>query len=106
VYDDVKFRIHAYCDVHTQELLNFAFFVISTRSSVIYTRRVRIPHAECDLYTQNVISTRSVSSTGTNVISTRTRLNSTHRVLFPKAECDFHTHYTVKNSVLIRHAPR
>jgi hypothetical protein len=28
------------------------FFVIYKRSSVMYTHKVRLPHAECDLYTQ------------------------------------------------------
>jgi hypothetical protein len=50
--------------------------VISTRTSVIYICRVRFPHAECDFYTQNVISTR--------------------KVLFLHAECNFHTQCDVE----------
>jgi hypothetical protein len=34
--------------------------VITTRTSVIYTRRVQFPHAEGNYYTQNVIYTHSL----------------------------------------------
>jgi hypothetical protein len=44
--------------------------VISTRKSVISTRRVLFLHAESDFFTQSVISTRSVISIDRNVIST------------------------------------
>jgi hypothetical protein len=39
-------------------------WMITTRSSVIYTRRVGFPHAECDFYTHNVTYTRNMISTG------------------------------------------
>jgi hypothetical protein len=43
---------------------------------VIYICRVRFPHAECDFYTQRVISTRSMILKRTNVITTLTTLIS------------------------------
>jgi hypothetical protein len=48
--------------------------VITSRSSVIYTRRVRFSHAECHFNTQSVISKRSVILIRTHVISTLTNI--------------------------------
>jgi hypothetical protein len=63
--------------------------VIKTRSSVIYTRRVRFPHAKCDFYMKSVISTRSVISTFTNVI----KVWFQHaKEWFVYAKYDVHTH--------------
>jgi hypothetical protein len=50
--------------------------MISTQS-VIYTRIVRFPYAECDFYTQSVVSTRSVIVTYTSMITTHTSVTYT-----------------------------
>jgi hypothetical protein len=56
--------------------------------------RVNMTHTSLITTRSNVISTRCVTLTGTNVIpsviSTRTRLISTRRVRFPLAECGSH----------------
>jgi hypothetical protein len=60
--------------------------VISTRTSVNYTRRIRFPHAECAFYTQSVTSTHmrmiltrmSLTMIVMSVIMTRSILIFTH----------------------------
>jgi hypothetical protein len=71
-------RNHSYCDEHTHECNFWTQSVISTRTSVIYLRRVWLPHAECDFYPQSVISKRSVILTRTNVITTLTTVSTSH----------------------------
>jgi hypothetical protein len=83
---------HTKCDFNTH-------IVISTRTSVISTRRVWISYAEFDFCTQIVIFPSSVYWIGTNlitthmsVISTRTRVISTRKVQSPPTEYNFHIH--------------
>jgi hypothetical protein len=84
------------CDVHTHSVMVTRTCVISEHKVwfqqtrvVIYTCRVRFPHAERYFYAQSVIAARSVILTRTNVIATlttviwtRTRVISTRKVWF------------------------
>jgi hypothetical protein len=56
-------RIHEKCNCNTHDC-DF------NTQSVIYTRKVRFPYAECDFYTHTVNANSSVILTRTNVITT------------------------------------
>jgi hypothetical protein len=61
--------------------------VISTHTIVIFTRRLRFSHAECDSHTHpSVILTRmSMIMTLTSTITTHSSMIYTRRVQFPHA---------------------
>jgi hypothetical protein len=67
--------LHVECAFYTHESK------FDTYACEYNTHKCDFYKIECDSYTQSVISTRSVHSTG--------RLISTRRVRFPYAECDF-----------------
>jgi hypothetical protein len=64
--------LHAYCVEHTHEFNFWTQSVISTRTSVIYLRRVWFPHAECNFQTQFNFDT--------------------HKCDYDTYNCDFNTH--------------
>jgi hypothetical protein len=60
---------------------------------VIYIRRVWVPHAECDFYSQSVIFTRSVWFPDAECDFYTLSVISTRSVWFLQAECNFQTQY-------------
>jgi hypothetical protein len=66
--------------------------VILTRTSVIYVCRVRFPHAKCDFYTQNVISTRKVWFLHAECNFHPQCDVEMHLCNFDAYDCDFNTH--------------
>jgi hypothetical protein len=94
--DIVWFYTQSVISIHTNLIftrmrVNITPMSVITRfSSVIYIRRLRFPHADCDFHTQSVISTgKNVIRTCRSVILARKRIISARKVQFPPTECDF-----------------
>jgi hypothetical protein len=82
--------------LHTHECNFWTQSVISTRTSVIYIRRVWFIYVECDLFTKSVIFTRRAWFLNTECNFYTHRVILTRSVWFLRAECSFQTQYDVE----------